>query len=303
MLSSLSANRRAILLMMLSMSALPANDAIVRTVGARVPVGEMMVIRGVVLCAVLVAFSLVMSQKVRLRDLTHRWCVLRGCAEVAGTYLFLTSLQLVPIAVASTLVFSAPIILTAVSGPLFGEKVGVWRWGAVFAGFCGVLLITAPGTGFWQPAMALPLAAAGVVVVRDIFTRFVSDDVPSGAVTLTTAIAVTIGGTFSLVWGWVPVSAAEVGWLALAALAIGLAFFTYIVAVRIGELSLIAPVQYLIILWAVFYGAVIWGEIPGWREIAGGLIIIAAGLVILYRERVNASDMKEERFPKGGADA
>lgn len=298
-----SANRQAILLMALSMSALAANDAIMRYVGASVPVGQMIFIRGAALCLVLVVGCLLAKQPLPIKDVLHRWSIMRGCAEVFGTYMFLTSLTLLPIAVASTLVFASPIILTALSGPLFGERVGIWRWGAVIAGFCGILLITGPGTGLWQPAMALPLGAAVMVVLRDVCTRYVADHVSSGAVTLTTAIAVTIGGLLSWFSGWVPVDIVQVSWLSLAAIIIGTSFFTYIVAVRLGELSLIAPIQYVIILWAVFYGAIVWGEIPGLREIAGGLIIIFAGIVILYRERQSRDKFNEDRHPKGGADA
>ncbi|MBZ0218583.1 MAG: DMT family transporter, partial [Fimbriimonadaceae bacterium] len=222
------ANRQAILLMVLSMSALASNDSIMRYIGASVPVGQMMVIRGVVLCTVLVVGCLLAKQALQVKDILHRWCVLRGCAELFGTYMFLTSLSLLPIAVASTLVFSSPIILTALSGPMFGERVGPWRWGAVIAGFCGILLITAPGTELWQPAMALPIGAAIMVVLRDVCTRYVADHVSSGAVTLTTAIAVTLGGLFSLFWGWVPVTMVQVGWLSLAAIIIGASFFSYI---------------------------------------------------------------------------
>jgi len=297
-------NGRAIALMALSMSALAANDSIVRYIGASVPVGEVMVVRGVALCLILIAGCRLSGQSIQIGDLLHRWCLLRGGAEVLGTYLFLMSLNLLPIALATTLVFTAPIILTALSGPLFGEKVGIWRWCAVLAGFSGVMLITAPGTEFWQPAMALPVAVAAMVVLRDICTRFVADHVTSGAVSLTTAIAVTLGGTASLFWSqWVPVTIVQSGWLILAAAIIGVSFFSYIVAVRMGELAAISPVQYLIILWAVFYGAVVWGEYPGPRQIAGGLVIVVSGLLILYREHVRHAERREEKYLKGGADA
>ena len=298
-----TANRRAIMLMAVAMSCLSTNDAIVRYVSDDVPVGQIMFLRGAALCLVLIIGCKIAGQAINVRDLAERWSLVRALGEVVATYLFLTSLLYVPIAVATTLVFSSPLFLTALSGPLFGERVGKWRWLAVIIGFSGVLLITAPGTGLWQPAMALPLAAAGAVVVRDISTRYVPDHVSSGSVTLTTAIAVTIGGALSLPFARASIGAADMAWLSLAAIIIAASFFSYVVALRIGELSLIAPVQYLSILWAVFYGAVIWGEVPGPREIAGGLIVIAAGLLILYRERVNRARQDTQRHFHGGADA
>ncbi len=281
-----SDNRRAIILMVVAMSFLAANDAIFKLVGAELPVGQMLVVRGVALCTFLALGCWIRHQQVSVSGLLHPWCVLRGVAEIIATYLFISSLALLPIALASTLVFCFPIILTAVSGPVFGERVGPWRWGAVLAGFVGVLVVTAPGTGSWQPALGLPLGAALFVAVRDISTRFVAPHISDGSVTLTSAITVIIGGLASLPFGWAPLSVHAVSWLTLGGLIIAISFFTYVMAVRTGELSLIAPVQYIVILWALIYGLVFWNEVPGPRELVGGAIIIGSGLLILHREKV-----------------
>ena len=272
--------------MVVAMSFLAASDAILKLVGAEMPVGQMMAVRGVAHCGFLTLGCWIARQVITARALIHGWSILRGIAEVVATYLFISSLAVLPIALASTLVFCFPIILTAVSGPVLNEHVGPWRWGAVVAGFIGVLVVTAPGTSSWQPALALPLGAALFVAVRDVSTRFVSPHVSDGSVSLTSAIAVLIGGLASLPFGWAPLSIYAASWLTAAGLIIAVSFFTYVMAVRTGELSLIAPVQYIVILWALIYGLVIWGEVPGPRELVGGAIIIASGLLILHREKV-----------------
>lgn len=286
MAPSPSNNRRAIGLMVVAMSFLAASDAILKLVGSELPVGQMMAVRGIAHCVFLGLGCWIGRQIITARGLVHGWSMLRGIAEVAATYLFISSLALLPIALASTLVFCFPIILTALSGPVFKEHVGPWRWGAVVAGFVGVLVVTAPGTSAWQPALALPLGAALFVAVRDVSTRFVSPDVSDGSVSLTSAITVLIGGLASLPFGWAPLSFYAASWLTVAGLIIAVSFFTYVMAVRTGELSLIAPVQYIVILWALIYGLLIWGEVPGPRELIGGGIIIASGLLILHREKV-----------------
>ncbi|MCP5080872.1 MAG: DMT family transporter [Alphaproteobacteria bacterium] len=284
------------------MSFLAANDAILKLVGAELPVGQMLVVRGAALCTFLTLGCWIGRQKVSFSGLLHPWCVLRGVAEIIATYLFISSLALLPIALASTLVFSFPIILTAVSGPVFGERVGPWRWGAVLAGFVGVLVVTAPGTGSWQPALALPLGAAVFVAVRDVSTRFVAPHISDGSVTLTSAITVIIGGLASLPFGWAPLSVHAVSWLTLGGLIIAISFFTYVMAVRTGELSLIAPVQYIVILWALIYGLVFWNEVPGLRELVGGAIIIGSGLLILHREKVQHDRLAAQHEQKAGTE-
>ena len=291
-------NRRAIGLMVIAMSFLAASDAILKLVGAEVPVGQMMAVRGVAHCAFLALGCWIGRQLITWHGLLHGWSILRGLAEVAATYLFISSLALLPIALASTLVFCFPIILTALSGPVFKERVGPWRWAAVVAGFIGVLVVTAPGTSSWQPALALPLGAALFVAIRDVSTRFVRADVSDGSVSLTSAVTVLIGGLASLPFGWAPLSLFSVSWLTVAGLIIAISFFTYVMAVRTGELSLIAPVQYIVILWALIYGLLIWGEVPGPRELIGGAIIIASGLLILHREKVQHDRLTAQQDQK-----
>ena len=285
-----STNRRAIGFMALAVCALATNDAVMRWVGADISVGQMITVRGLFLSAVLlmgarISAALWSTPRIAVRDLLHRWSIARAVCELGATYLFLSSLNLIPIATATTLVFTSPILLTALSGPLFGERVGPWRWAAVLAGFGGVLLITAPGTALWESAMLLPLGAALMMTLRDVSTRMVPPSVPSVSVTLTTAIVVCIGGLASLPWGWTAMSLGQVGWMALAGTIIAVSFFSFVVAIRIGELSLVAPVQYLIIVCAAGYGWL--DEVPGPNALIGGAIVVGSGLLIVYRERVN----------------
>lgn len=283
-------NRKAILLMVVAMSALATNDAMIRWGGAGLPVGQIMFLRGLFLCAILYAGArFVMHQSVTVPEMLHKWCIMRGVGEVCATYLFLTSIFLVPIATATTLVFLSPILLTFASRFVFGERVGPWRWGAVAVGFVGVALITDPADDDWDPALLLPLGAAVFVAVRDVSTRLVADHVSSASVTMTTSVMAMLGGLASIAvlpHGWPEPTVTHIGWMALSGLIIGVSFFTYVLAIRMGEMSLIAPIQYVIILWAAMYGWVIWGETPSLQAAAGAAIIVTSGLVILWREKI-----------------
>lgn len=137
--AAMPANRFAILMMALAMSALAANDAAMKAAGAVLPPGQIIGVRALMLLALLFVGTRLTGGAVALRHLAERWVLLRGLSDVCATYLFVTSLTLVPIALATTLVFVSPVILTALSGPLFGERVGLWRWGRwcpVFSAWC-----------------------------------------------------------------------------------------------------------------------------------------------------------------------
>ncbi len=282
-------NRLAIALMALAMVALASNDAIFKFLGASLPMGQVVAIRGVALCTGLAIVLLVSGHGIKPRLLTEKWCLVRALTEMFATLAFLSSLAYVPLAVATTLVFTSPIILTAVSGPLFGERVGPWRWLAVLAGFVGVLLITWRDADGFDLHLLLPLAAAIGVAGRDVATRYIPKDIPAASVTLTTATVVSLAGLLTLFLGWKDsVAPSEYGLCIAAALLVGVSFFCSIKAIRIGELSLLAPVQYIIIICATAYGALIWNEIPSLNAVLGGVIIIGSGLIILWREQASS---------------
>jgi drug/metabolite transporter (DMT)-like permease len=278
-------NLKAAVLMVLAMSLFAANDAIVKWLTAGLPTGEIMFLRGIVATGLLLVASRALGDRITVSGLFERWSLIRGAVEVTATYLFLTSIKLLPLATASTLLFAAPIFVTALSMPLFGERVGVWRWSAVVAGFVGVVIIAAPGAAGLNVAMAVPIAAAFAVSGRDIVTRFIPATVPSGSVAITSSVCVTFGGLATAPWGWVTPQTGDLAWIAGAATLLAMAYSLYVVTIRTGELSFTAPFKYVVILWAAVFGMIFWSEIPEPRAVVGAVIIIVSGLVIFYRER------------------
>jgi len=117
-------NRLALLLMALSMTLLAAGDALVRLLGESLPSGQIIGMRGVFLTAFLLIGLRLSGRRPIWPELTNRWSLARGLAETFSTYCFFISIQLLPIAVSTTVVFIFPVLLTLVSIPLFGEKGG-----------------------------------------------------------------------------------------------------------------------------------------------------------------------------------
>ena len=282
----MSDNRSALALMALSMTLLAAGDAVVRVMGEVMSAGQIIATRGVIIILLLGLGMAWRGISFDRRLIFDRWSVARALAETVSTYCFFISLQLIPLAVSTTVVFIFPVLLTLVSIPLFGERVGVFRWVAVLMGFAGVMIMAAPDGDGLNLALILPFTTALALVARDLATRKINAEITAPQVTLTTAIVTSFFGFLSFPFGWGVIGVKEISLLPLAAILVALSFTVYIMAIRKGELSIIAPSQYLVILWATFWGALIWGEWPGQNAVIGGGLIIAAGCLILWRERV-----------------
>ena len=195
------------------------------------------------------------------------------------------SFILLPLAEATSIGFTVPIFATILAALVLGEPTGKWRWGAVAAGFVGVLVIVQPGIGDVQllgasVALAAALLVASVTIVirrlgatekatTTVFWFAVSSLVPLGL------LMVRYGGVHdSETW-------AIVAGLALAG---GIAQLTLTGALRLAPVALVMPMDYTSLLWATLLGLWIFGELPTPWVWVGAPIIIASGLVIVWRE-------------------
>ncbi|MGB0181882.1 MAG: DMT family transporter [Candidatus Puniceispirillales bacterium] len=290
-------NGLALMIMALSMFLLSVGDVTVRYIGISVPAGQIIAIRGVILITMLLPLMGIMRDPIKWRYVTNPWALIRGMAEMVSTYCFFISIQLIPIATSTTIVFIFPVLLTLISIPLFGEKVGAFRLGAVALGFLGVVVIAAPSGEAFDMAMIYPLITAIGLVVRDLVTRRIDDDISSVSIILTTAMVTSFGGFLSIPWGWVQITSDLYPVFVIAAALVACSFIAYVMAIRLGELSVIAPTQYMVILWATIWGAIFWDEIPEARAWLGGGMIITAGLVILWREHVKQISREPSALP------
>ncbi len=278
-------NFRAAGIMLAAMVMLSLNDAVIKHAGATLTVPQMLLFRGLLVMAVFVVALKLSGLPIISRQLVERWTLARGAFEVAATTCFLSGLVLLPLAVASSLGFSSPIFIALLAGPVLGERVGALRWMAMAVGFGGTLLITRPFSADFSAAMLLPVAAAALVAGRDLVTRRIGAHQSSLYVALITATMVTVGGAVMSLFSWRPVTAASLAWIALAAVLLSIAYFSLITAFRTGEAAAIAPLKYVSIVIAIILGALIWDERLTSLQFAGVAMVVAAGVIIFYRER------------------
>ena len=273
----------------IAMAMITTNDAIVKHITEVFTVGQIMFLRGAVICVLFVLVMRVRKQPVFSRHTFHRWNLLRGVFELCATLTFLTGLSLLPIAVASTLGFASPIFLVILAALVLKEDVGIDRWIVILIGFGGVILITNPFSDSASWAVIFPIICAFFVALRDIAIRYVPDDIPSTQVAFTNAWIVMLGGgIYSMYQGWGTAGLEWYLWFFILGGVIYSGYLLLIMGSRIGEFSFIGPFKYISILIAMIYGYLIWGDKPGWNMIAGALVIAISGITLLSTEKRRA---------------
>jgi drug/metabolite transporter (DMT)-like permease len=280
-----AANLRGALLVVVAMAAFCINDAFIKDLSTRLPISELMAVRGVFAIALMLVVLPWLGLQVGRPE---RFTWLRAAGEVAVTFAFLAALARLPIGDTYTLYFAGPLLLTAGAALFLKERVGPRRWSAVVVGFLGVLVVLGLPSG-WQLASLIALAAALLSVARDLTTRWIPASVGSGTVALLTSICVALSGAATVAGGgWVPIGWGDVGLCALAAFGVAAGYTSFVVALRTGELSFVATFRYAGIPMAMLLGFLVWGDVPGPRMLAGAVLIMGSGLYILLHERGRA---------------
>jgi len=197
---------------------------------------------------------------------------------------FFWALSRMELADATAIFFMVPLFITVMSVFVLGEMVGMRRWIAVIVGFGGVLLIIRPGVGVFEPgALAVLLASLAYAALMISNRAIRGKETPAALTFFTTVGCLIVSGCF-LPWVWVGPNAFE--WLVLAAMGIfgGTGQILLILAFQRAPAGVIAPFEYTTLIWATFYGFVIWGDLPDMPTLIGAAIIAAGGVYILYRE-------------------
>lgn len=228
------------------------------------------------------------------RDVRTSWTrmhVLRGLAMGIAPILYFIALMDMPVAELTAINLTMPLVMALLAVPMLKEPLDPRRITAVLLGFVGVLAITRPGSDAFTPAMLLGLAAAFCGAVFQLLTRKVAG--AQGAMAslfYPWAIASVICTPFAF-WRWTPpVTAFE--WLLVALVTVlSLGGNTLMVrSYQYGPASLIAPFIYLHLVWAALFGWLIFSAFPDGWSLAGMIMIVAGGLVLVPRRNLSRTD-------------
>src|SRR5690349_22150727 len=278
-----SARLAGIALMVLSIFMFSFGDAMGKFMVATYSVGQLLFLRA---CAALLLLSpIIWRQRHEFTRLERPWLqlvrVVLSTLEVAA--FFLATVYL-PLADVVTYYLAGPIFVTAMSAIFLGEKVGWRRWTAILIGFCGVLIALQPSAQTVSLPALIALGGSLSFATLMLITRSLRK---TPDIVMASSQFV---GTFSLgavlsALHWVPPTPSSLVIFAAAGLISVTALFCVNRSLKLAPASVVVPYQYSMIVWAVMFGYVVFGDVPSLATIIGAAIIIAAGIYIFLREQ------------------
>jgi drug/metabolite transporter (DMT)-like permease len=276
---------------LIGMFAMSIMDALAKWLGEGYPIAELAFFRYVF--ALPPALFILWQQRGGRASLALRWKtghILRAIFALGATYTFFLGLRYLPLAEAISIAFSAPLLVTALSVPILGERVGPRRWAAVVVGFLGVLIMTRPGAEAFRPEALYILAAALCYALTMLVTRRLARSDTTPAIMLSNICISIPLCALALPFGWRTPGAVDFLLLALLGLVGGIGMYFMTQAYRYAPAAVIAPFDYTALLWGTLFGWLVWHELPDTNVWLGAAIVIASGLYIVHREtRVRAS--------------
>jgi drug/metabolite transporter (DMT)-like permease len=278
-----SARLAGIGLMLLSISMFSFGDAMGKFLVGTYAVGQLLCLRG---CAALIALSpVIWRQRAQFRHLERPWLqlfrVVLSTLEVAA--FFLASVYL-PLADVVTYYLAGPIFVTALSALVLREHVGWRRWCAVLVGFCGVVIALRPSAQSFSLPALIALGGSFSFSVLMLITRSLRST-PDVVMASSQFVGTFLLGLAMSPFGWVTPTRNSLVLFALAGIISVTALFCVNRSLKLAPASVVAPYQYTMIVWAVMFGFIVFGDVPQPATILGAAIIIGAGLYIFLRER------------------
>ncbi|MEM7194181.1 MAG: DMT family transporter [Pseudomonadota bacterium] len=210
--------------------------------------------------------------------------VVRGLLIVAEITLFAAIIRYLGLAEMHTLFACFPLIITMLSGPFLGEKVGWRRWLAVVCGFLGTVIILRPGTGVFEPIALAAIGVATMFAFYNILTRKLAKHDTFETSLLYFGVVGFVASALIAPFVWVPLG--QLQWVGL-----GVVSFTAIVghlllikALELAPAVILQPFNYFVLIWAIIIGYVLFDERLDWVSWLGSAIVVTSGIFIAYRE-------------------
>ena len=269
--------------MFLSVCAFSIMDLIVKW-SDDYPLGQVIFFRG--FFGIVLYYFVIPKDRIRdfyftKRPLLHFSRCFFGLAALLSIF---TALRNLPLATVVSISFAAPIFTTIFSIFFLSERVGYFRWLAVFIGFIGILIISEPGLSSLNVYYIFPVIFVLGMSYVAISIRQLSSTEPVWLISLFFSVAITIAGLLTLPLGWVMPSFYDLTLLSMIGFFGGVANLWLSQSYKFSEVSLVTPLKYLALVFAIVFGYLIWGEVPSGKTLIGAILVIASSIIIFRRE-------------------
>ncbi len=282
----LSKNQLGFLYMFLSICAFSLMDVIVKW-SVDYPIGQILFFRG--FFGIIFYFFVIPKERLNNFYKTKRPGLhfLRCISGLIALVAIFIALRKLPLATVVSISFAAPIFTTIFSIFLLSEKVGIYRWLAVFVGFLGILIITEPGISQLNIYYIFPIIFCLGLSYVAITIRQLSSTEPVWLISFYFSLSITLLSLFTIPQGWVMPSFNHLILLSLIGIFGGVANLWLSQSYKYSEVSLVTPLKYLALIFAIIFGYFIWGEIPTIKTLIGAFLVIISTLIIFRREIYN----------------
>ncbi len=278
-------NLRGSLFMVAAMGGFAVEDMFLKSAARSLPVGEILVLMGALGTLVFALAARWTGDPALPRAVLSRTMAVRSGFEIVGRLFYALAVALTPLSVASAILQATPLLVVLGASVIFGEKVGLWRWLLILAGFAGVLIIVKPGVEGFSPLSLLALLAMAGFAGRDLATRAAPPALSNAQLGVAGFLMLTLSGVIILT---VTGGAALPDLPSLALLAGGSlfgisAYAALTQAMRLGQVAVVTPFRYTRLLFALAIGALAFGERPDAATLAGSALIVLCGVILLTR--------------------
>jgi len=306
--------QKGILLIILGMSIFSVQDVLIKYLSNNTSVFQIFFVRSIIGLLVISAFLSFTKQKIIFKSEYPILTLIRVILFFSAFLAFYISLSRLSLAVANSLFFTSPFFITIFSMIFLKEKIGIRRWLAIICGFVGVIIVMNPRIDNLNLFYLLPVYCALAYALSMIIIKYTSDKdsvysqifhLYISALIMSSLISLFIGdGSLNiyddpslqfLLREWYLSYNQNTIFLFVIGLAGALGFFCLHQAYRIASPPSIAPFEYILILWSISLGWVVFGDVPDSRSFVGITIIIGSGLYIFFRENIRKAPISTEK--------
>ena len=279
----LSKNQLGFLYMFLSVCAFSIMDIIVKW-SEYYPLGQVLFFRG--FFGLLFYFFIIPRERFKDFYYTKRVGLhfLRCMFGLIALVAIFIALRNLPLATVVSISFAAPIFTTIFSIFFLSEKVGLFRWLAVLVGFIGIIIITEPGFSSLNIYYVYPIIFCLGLSYVAIAIRQLSTTEPVWLISLNFSAAITLVSIFTIPFGWIAPNMKDLILLSLIGIFGGVANLWLSQSYKFSEVSLVTPLKYLALVFAIIFGFFIWDEIPTFKTLLGALLVVLSSVIIFRRE-------------------